>query len=114
MPTDCSPSTTRSTRWVSSSAARSPTRSLSAAEIGQAFGYDEINLNIGCPSPRVRKGRFGAALMETPKLVAECARSHDSGGRYSGHGQVSHRHRWPRRSYEDLKAFVETVASQPA
>ena len=46
-----------------------------AAEVGQAFGYDEINLNIGCPSPRVRKGRFGAALMETPDLVADCARA---------------------------------------
>ena len=44
-----------------------------AAEIGQAFGYGEINLNIGCPSPRVRKGRFGAALMATPDVVADCA-----------------------------------------
>lgn len=43
-----------------------------AAELGQEFGYDEINLNVGCPSPRVSSGRFGACLMLEPKLVAEC------------------------------------------
>ncbi len=42
-----------------------------AAEFGEAFGYDEINLNIGCPSDRVKDGRFGACLMAEPKLVAE-------------------------------------------
>lgn len=43
-----------------------------AARIGAAFGYDEINLNIGCPSDRVQKGRFGACLMAEPHLVARC------------------------------------------
>src|SRR5215468_6847238 len=43
-----------------------------AARIGEDFGYDEINLNVGCPSDRVRDGRFGACLMAEPKLVAEC------------------------------------------
>ena len=48
-------------------------KALSAsARIGEEFGYDEINLNIGCPSDRVQEGRFGACLMLEPALVAEC------------------------------------------
>jgi tRNA-dihydrouridine synthase A len=43
-----------------------------AAAIGADFGYDEINLNVGCPSDRVRHGRFGACLMAEPELVARC------------------------------------------
>ncbi|WP_279362203.1 tRNA dihydrouridine(20/20a) synthase DusA [Xanthomonas sacchari] len=43
-----------------------------AARIGQDWGYDEINLNCGCPSDRVQAGRFGACLMREPALVAEC------------------------------------------
>jgi tRNA-dihydrouridine synthase A len=43
------------------------------AKMGEDFGYDEINLNCGCPSDRVQKGRFGACLMAEPQLVAECA-----------------------------------------
>jgi tRNA-dihydrouridine synthase A len=43
-----------------------------AARIGEDFGYDEINLNVGCPSDRVQAGRFGACLMAEPELVAEC------------------------------------------
>jgi tRNA-dihydrouridine synthase A len=42
------------------------------AEIGQRFGYDEINLNVGCPSGRVQNARFGACLMAEPDLVARC------------------------------------------
>jgi tRNA-dihydrouridine synthase A len=42
------------------------------ARIGADFGYDEINLNIGCPSDRVQEGRFGACLMAEPALVADC------------------------------------------
>src|SRR5258706_15708020 len=42
------------------------------ARIGEAVGYDEINLNIGCPSPRVQKGAFGACLMREPELVGDC------------------------------------------
>src|ERR1700761_4106557 len=42
-----------------------------AAKIGEDFGYDEINLNVGCPSDRVKDGRFGACLMAEPLLVAE-------------------------------------------
>ena len=43
-----------------------------AARIGEAEGYDEVNLNVGCPSDRVQSGRFGACLMREPELVAEC------------------------------------------
>jgi tRNA-dihydrouridine synthase A len=43
-----------------------------AARIGEEFGYDEINLNCGCPSDRVSSGSFGACLMHDPELVAEC------------------------------------------
>lgn len=43
-----------------------------SAKIGEGFGYDEINLNVGCPSDRVQDGRFGACLMATPQLVGEC------------------------------------------
>ena len=43
-----------------------------AANIGAGFGYDQINLNVGCPSDRVQGGHFGACLMAEPKLVAEC------------------------------------------
>ena len=44
----------------------------------EQFGYDEINLNVGCPSDRVQKGRFGACLMLEPNLVAECLSSMDN------------------------------------
>ena len=43
-----------------------------AAQIAEDWGYDEINLNIGCPSPKVKSGNFGACLMERPKVVANC------------------------------------------
>ncbi|HYD73302.1 MAG TPA: tRNA dihydrouridine(20/20a) synthase DusA [Candidatus Binatia bacterium] len=48
-----------------------PAKIGEAARAGAAFGYDEINLNIGCPSDRVQAGRFGACLMREPELVAE-------------------------------------------
>ena len=43
-----------------------------AAQMAEDWGYDEINLNIGCPSPRVKSGNFGACLMGKPKIVANC------------------------------------------
>jgi len=49
-----------------------PVKLAEAARIGADFGYDEINLNVGCPSDRVQSGTFGACLMKTPELVAEC------------------------------------------
>jgi tRNA-dihydrouridine synthase A len=48
-----------------------PVDLATAARIGEGFGYDEINLNVGCPSDRVKDGRFGACLMADPDLVAE-------------------------------------------
>ena len=49
-----------------------PAQLAEAARIGAAWGYDEINLNVGCPSDRVQSGRFGACLMREPELVADC------------------------------------------
>jgi len=49
-----------------------PRELATAATIGAALGYDEINLNVGCPSDRVKDGRFGACLMAEPALVAAC------------------------------------------
>lgn len=49
-----------------------PAKLANAARIGEGFGYDEINLNVGCPSDRVQSGAFGACLMKTPDLVADC------------------------------------------
>ncbi|MCB1509641.1 MAG: tRNA dihydrouridine(20/20a) synthase DusA [Hyphomicrobiaceae bacterium] len=49
-----------------------PSRLAEAARIAEDFGYDEINLNVGCPSDRVQSGRFGACLMAEPELVGEC------------------------------------------
>ncbi|MBS0557735.1 MAG: tRNA dihydrouridine(20/20a) synthase DusA [Proteobacteria bacterium] len=48
-----------------------PAELAAAARIGVEFGYDEINLNVGCPSDRVQSGRFGACLMREPMLVAD-------------------------------------------
>ncbi len=48
-----------------------PADLATAAKIGEDFGYDEINLNVGCPSDRVKDGRFGACLMAEPDLVAD-------------------------------------------
>ena len=49
-----------------------PAKLAEAARVGAGFGYDEINLNVGCPSDRVQSGTFGACLMRTPDLVAAC------------------------------------------
>ena len=49
-----------------------PAHLAEATRIGADWGYDEVNLNVGCPSDRVQAGRFGACLMKEPALVAEC------------------------------------------
>ena len=46
-----------------------------SAKLGEQYGYDEINLNIGCPSERVQRGAFGACLMAEPALVADCVKA---------------------------------------
>ncbi|QEA14178.1 tRNA dihydrouridine(20/20a) synthase DusA [Comamonas flocculans] len=52
-----------------------PAELAQAAQIGQRWGYDEINLNCGCPSERVQRGAFGACLMREPQLVADCVKA---------------------------------------
>jgi tRNA-dihydrouridine synthase A len=49
-----------------------PAKLAEASRIAEGFGYDEVNLNVGCPSDRVQSGRFGACLMREPALVADC------------------------------------------
>ncbi|WP_426025452.1 tRNA dihydrouridine(20/20a) synthase DusA [Brevundimonas sp. TSRC1-1] len=49
-----------------------PMELAEAAKVGEAYEYDEINLNVGCPSDRVQSGKFGACLMREPELVADC------------------------------------------
>ena len=53
----------------------SPKLLAEASKIGEDFGYDEINLNLGCPSKKVEKNKFGACLMKEPNLVADCLRN---------------------------------------
>lgn len=52
-----------------------PAELAQAAKLGQDAGYDEINLNVGCPSDRVQSGAFGAILMKSPELVADCVKA---------------------------------------
>lgn len=52
-----------------------PTALAHCAALAEAWGYDEVNLNIGCPSDRVQSGKFGACLMAEPELVADCVRA---------------------------------------
>jgi tRNA-dihydrouridine synthase A len=52
-----------------------PAELAEATRIATEFGYDEVNLNVGCPSDRVQSGRFGACLMAEPALVADCVRA---------------------------------------
>lgn len=52
-----------------------PVELADAAQLGQDHGYDEVNLNVGCPSDRVQSGSFGAVLMKDPELVAQCVKA---------------------------------------
>jgi len=83
-----------------------------AAEVGVAFGYDEINLNCGCPSDRVQSGRFGACLMAEPALVAACVTAMRSAVGASVPVTVKCRIGIDDQDSEaDLSRFVETVAA---
>lgn len=80
-----------------------------AAVIGEAFGYDEINLNVGCPSDRVQRGRFGACLMLEPETVAQCVAAMQAA--VSVPVTVKTRIGVDDRDrYEDLAAFISRVA----
>lgn len=52
-----------------------PEKLAKVAKVVDLYGYDEVNLNVGCPSPRVQSGAFGACLMKEPKLVADCIKA---------------------------------------
>jgi tRNA-dihydrouridine synthase A len=81
------------------------------ASLGAARGYDEINLNCGCPSDRVQSGRFGACLMAEPELVRDCVKAMIRGA--GPHVPVTVKHRIGidnKDSYDELKRFVSVVA----
>lgn len=80
-----------------------------AIEIAAPYGYDEFNLNVGCPSDRVQNGNFGACLMATPGRVAEIATAMQQ----ATDRPVTIKHRIGidgRESYEEMRDFVDTVA----
>ena len=85
-----------------------PAALAAAARIGESEGYDEINLNVGCPSDRVQSGRFGACLMREPALVADCI----AAMRAAVSIPVTVKCRLgvdEQDEYEDLERFVEIV-----
>ena len=79
------------------------------AKIGADWGYDEINLNVGCPSARVQSGNFGACLMASPDLVAQCVEAMQS--KVNIPITVKHRIGIDHQDqYEDMKNFVGIVS----
>jgi tRNA-dihydrouridine synthase A len=79
------------------------------AKLGERWGYDEINLNCGCPSERVQRGAFGACLMAEPGLVADCMRTMQDA--VSIPVTVKHRLGIDRiEDYDFARRFVETIA----
>lgn len=86
-----------------------PDELAEVAAIAEAYGYDEINLNVGCPSDRVQNARFGACLMAEPELVARCVAAMRANCRIP----VTVKTRIgidEQDSYEHLRRFVDTVA----
>ncbi len=87
-----------------------PTEMAECARIAEAWGYDEVNINVGCPSERVQKGNFGACLMSTPEIVAECVAKM----RAVVSIPVGVKHRIGidhHDSYEFMENFAKTVAA---
>ena len=85
-----------------------PRELAAAARVGEDLGYDEVNLNVGCPSDRVQSGRFGACLMREPALVADCI----AAMRAAVSIPVTVKCRLgvdEQDEYADLERFVETV-----
>ena len=81
-----------------------------SAKLGEQWGYDEVNLNCGCPSERVQKGAFGACLMAEPQLVADCVKAM----RDAVSINVTVKHRIGidnEESYEFVRDFVGTIAA---
>ncbi len=86
-----------------------PEALVQCTQLAAAWGYDEVNLNVGCPSDRVQSGRFGACLMAEPSLVAECV----AAMRTATTLPVTVKHRIGidnRDSYEALCDFVDKVS----
>nr|WP_088965347.1 tRNA dihydrouridine(20/20a) synthase DusA [Vogesella sp. LIG4] len=86
-----------------------PAELAQCAQLAQQWGYDEVNLNVGCPSERVQKGAFGACLMAEPQLVADCVRAM----RDVVDIDVTVKHRIGIDhidSYDYMREFVDTVA----
>ena len=85
-----------------------PSALSECARIGMDFGYDEINLNVGCPSNRVQSGRFGACLMAEPELVADCiaAMNHAVSIPVTVKTRIGID---DRDSYEELALFIQSV-----
>lgn len=79
------------------------------SKMAQDWGYDEVNLNVGCPSDRVQNNKIGACLMAEPELVAECIASMQNAVQIPVH--VKHRIGIDdMQSYEEMLNFVDTVA----
>jgi tRNA-dihydrouridine synthase A len=85
-----------------------PKELAEACKISEDYGYNEINLNLGCPSKKVQKNKFGACLMQEPKLVAECIESMSKSTKLPitiktriGYNDVE--------DFEFLKKFVQTT-----
>ena len=86
-----------------------PQELAQCAKIAQQWGYDEVNLNVGCPSDRVQNNKIGACLMAEPQLVADCIKAMQDACDI----EVTIKHRIGidhLDSYEALQHFVETVA----
>ncbi len=90
-----------------------PAELVTCARMGEDWGYDEININIGCPSDRVQNGRFGACLMAEPQLVADCVAAMKAAVGVA----VTVKTRLgidDRDSYEELHAFTAAMAAAGA
>ncbi|PRP71949.1 tRNA dihydrouridine(20/20a) synthase DusA [Chromobacterium amazonense] len=86
-----------------------PAELAACAKLAEQWGYDEVNLNVGCPSERVQKGAFGACLMAEPQLVSDCVKAMRDAVDIDvtvkhriGIDQIEH--------YDYLREFVDTVA----
>jgi tRNA-dihydrouridine synthase A len=86
-----------------------PDELAQCAKLVEQYGYDEVNLNIGCPSERVQRGAFGACLMAEPELVADCVRAMREAAKIP----VTVKHRLGLNSVDDfsfVEKFVKTVS----
>lgn len=86
-----------------------PQELAQCARIAQDYGYDEINLNVGCPSERVQKGAFGACLMAEPQLIAECVSAMQAAVAIP----ITVKNRIgidDQEDYADLHHFIDTVS----